>query len=248
MSDIAPLAPRGRRFDLALSCALAGFLAWADGRLWPPLPDRAGDDLGLLVLLQLLIAAWAERSWLGRLPLVLVNGLVFWRAIVWASAAMGDRESRLIVLACIAFLAAWIIGALVWRRLPVAWRERYAASKAQRVVGWGAACSLLGALVLLMLITVLRDLGPAARCGVMGALLGTGVGLGLAMRWLNGWPRALACWAILSLAWVALMTGIAVAVSPGAVTAGDWLLAFAPPLIVGAVIAAYYRIERAHGL
>lgn len=247
MNDIAQPASGIRWFHLGLSCALAAFLAWADGRLWSPAPGSVADNIGLLVVVQLLVAAWAERSRLGRLPLAVVNGVLLWQVSGWTRAMLTDGARRPMVLAFAAFLAAWVVGALVWRRLPVAWREGYAASRTQRAIGWVLASAALGGLVLLMLVTVLRDLGPVARLGVVGTLFGSGVGLALALRWSSGWRRVLVCWAILSLAWVALMTGLAVSVAPGAVSSGDWLLALAPPLIVGAVMSAYWRIDQARG-
>ena len=73
-------------------------------------------------------------------------------------------------------------------------------------------------------------------------------GLGLALWRLDGWLRIFTAWAVVSLAWAGLMTGLATGAEPGSIGVGGWLLAIVPPLIAGAVLTAYWRTYRAHGV
>ena len=68
----------------------------------------------------------------------------------------------------------------------------------------------------------------------------------LALWWLSGWRRVFTIWGAFSLTWVGLMTGLVAGATPGAVQPGGWLLAIVPPLIVGAVLTAYWRINRTY--
>jgi hypothetical protein len=248
MNDVAQSPPKILWTHLAVTCALAGFLTWADGRLWPKVQDPGSAGLWLFLGLQTLLGTWAYRFWLGRLLAALVNGVLLWRAIGWTRSAFADPERGPIALSVAALLLACIAANFVWARMPNTWKARFPTLKVERGVGGLLLAAVVGSLISLMLITVLSDLDVAGRWGVAGATLMVAVGLALALWRLNGWPRAFACWAILSLAWIGLMTSLAVSVVSGAVASEDWLLALLPPLIVGVVMGAYWRIHRSQGI
>jgi peptidoglycan/LPS O-acetylase OafA/YrhL len=88
-----------------------------------------------------------------------------------------------------------------------------------------------------------EGIDPWARVRMTALLLAMGGGLLLALWRLEGWGRAFACWAVASLTWTLLMTGLASSGSPAEIGVGGWLLAAVPPLIAGVVMLAYFRIN-----
>ncbi|MBO9557384.1 MAG: hypothetical protein J7515_02210, partial [Caulobacter sp.] len=100
-----------------------------------------------------------------------------------------------------------------------------------------------GAFIWLTIGATVEGVSLGARVGLTALFLAMGAGLVLALWRLEGWTRTFVCWAICGLAWAGIMTGLAAGASPTGIDLGSWLLALLPPLIVGAVLVAYHRIN-----
>ena len=226
---------------------VTGLLWWADGRLWPSTAAYASHSFWLVMMAQLALGSWLRKSRPGRVFAVLLDGVFFWVGAQWAWGGVADGgNGRWIVLVGGGLVLALIFASVAWDRFPAAWRARLAASRIAR--GVGACLMVATACVFLLLGMNVSSSGdePRVPWTLLAVLLVLSGGLALALWRLDGWRRALACWAIASLAWMGLMTGLATGISLGAIGIGGWLLAIAPPLIAGAVLTAYWRINRTY--
>jgi hypothetical protein len=235
---------------LAITAGVVGFLWAADGRLWPSVARYLFDNIFLIFLVQIPLDPWLEKSRWGRIPALVLNAIVVWvategLAIVYAEG--GERETFL--WSVVGLVLAWSAGSFAWSRLSDARRERLArlaASRAVRGVAAALAFTAVGLLLWFVLGAATEVAAPQARLGLTALLLTMGGGLALALWGLVGGVRALACWAIGSLTWAGLMTGLPAGGPLARMDVGGWLLAIGPPLIVGGVVFAYWRIARAY--
>ena len=246
MTDVSESRTQIRWRYLLGVAVVTGLLWWADGRLWPSMAAFAHLGFWLVMLLKTASDRWAEKSRLGRVVAAIVDGIFFWLAAEWLGPGLGDGRARPILLLGGGVVAALIVGSIVWNRLPVAWRERMVASKIARGAGAGLLVAFVGGFLWVAVgVTSVGD-NLRVEVGLVGVLLALAGGLALALWRLDGWRRALACWAIASLAWIGLMTGMATGVALDMIGTGGWLLAIVPPLIAGAVVTAYWRINKAY--
>jgi hypothetical protein len=247
MSDVSESRPRIPWRYLLGVALVAGLLWWADGRLWPSAAPYARESFWLVMIAQWVLGSWLRKSRPGRVFAVLLDGAFFWVGAQWAwgGVAHGGAK-RWIVLVGGGVILALIFASVAWDRFPTAWRARLAASRIARGVGAG--------LIVATVIGFLWVGGDVSSAGnvsqlpwtLLAVLLAFAGGLALALWRLDGWIRAAACWAIASLAWMGLMTGLAAGISLAAIGAGGWLLALVPPLIAGAVVTAYWRINKTY--
>jgi hypothetical protein len=247
MTEVAEPIAKPYRVHIVAAVIVAGLLWLADGRLWPSVADRLGGFFWLVILLQFIPSSWLSKSRLGRIVATLLLGAFFWLAAegITARAAESSGARTLILLGGGCVLAV-IVANLIWERAPDAWRARMAASRITYGVG---ACVLLmlgGGLIWTVIGATAEGVGTAARIGLTALFLAMGGGLVLALWRLDGWVRTFACWAVVGLTWAGIMTGLATGAAPGEIGFGGWLLAAVPPLIVGAVVLAYYRISKAY--
>lgn len=247
MTDAAEPIAKPFRLHIAAAVVFGGLLWLADGRLWPSVAAHAGEVFWLVMLLQLASGSWLVRSRLGRILAVLLYAAFFWLAAegLCASVAEGGRE-RSIVLVGGALILAVIAANMIWDRLPDAWRTRMAASRISYGVGSCVLLVLGGIVVWTVTGAVAEGVGLRARIGLTTLLLAMGGGLALALWRLDGWARTFVCWAICGLTWTGIMTGLASGSPPNEIGVGGWLLAGLPPLIAGAVLLAYFRINRTY--
>ncbi len=246
MTDVSePRAQIRWRYLLGVA-TVAGLLWWADGRLWPSTAAFAHLGYWPVMLIKMASERWAEKFRLGRAFAMIIDGVFFWLAAEWLGPGLGDGRARPILLLGGGVVAALIVGSIVWNRLPVAWRERVVASKIARGVGAGLLVAFVGGFLWVVVGATSAGNDLRVQAGLVGVLLALAGGLALALWRLDGWRRALACWAIASLAWIGLMTGLATGISLDTIGVGGWLLAIVPPLIAGAVVTAYWRINKAY--
>ena len=228
---------------------IVGLLWWADGRLWPSTAAYVHDSFWFVMMAQLVLGSWLRKSRFGQVFAVLLDGAFFWVGAQWAwGGAASDGARRWIVLVGGGVTLALTFVSVAWERFPAAWRARVAASRVARGAGICLIVATVGGFLWLggdisSTGNVLAGL-PWTMVAILLSLAG---GLALALWWLHGWRRVLACWAIASLTWVSLMTGLATGGFLGAVGMGGWLLAIVPPLIGGGVTTAYWRIREAYG-
>jgi hypothetical protein len=247
MTEAAEPIAKPLRFHMVAAVVVAGLLWLADGRLWPSVAGYLRDIFWLVMLLQLVTGPWLLKSRPGRLLAVLLYGGFVWvGGEVLCARAAGSSGARSLILVGGAFILVVIAANMVWDRLPHAWRARMAASRVSYGVG---ACVLLasgGGLIWTVIGAVDESVGAGARVGLTALFLAMASGLVLALWRLEGWVRAFACWVVVSLAWAGIMTGLAAGAEPARIGLGGWLLAVLPPMIVGAVLLAYYRISRVY--
>ncbi|WP_029907725.1 hypothetical protein [Caulobacter sp. UNC358MFTsu5.1] len=247
MTDTAEPIAKPYRVHMVAAVIVAGLLWLADGRLWPSVADRLGGFFWLFLLLQLVPNAWLSKSRLGRVVAVLLYGAFFWIVGEGLSAraaeSSGARNLFLLGGGCI---LAVIAANAIWDREPRAWRARMAASRITYGVGSCVLLVLGGGLIWTLIGALDPGAGASARAGLTALFLAMGGGLALALWRLEGWARTFACWTVVSLAWIGIMTGLAAGAAPSGIDLGGWLFALLPPLIVGAVLLAYYRINRAY--
>jgi hypothetical protein len=247
MTDAAEPIAKPYRVHMVAAVIVAGLLWLADGRLWPSVADRLGRFFWLFFLLQLVPNAWLLRSRLGRIVATLLYGGFFWIAGEGLSARAAESSgARNLILLGGACILAVIAANVIWDRAPQAWRARIAASRISYGVG---SCELLvlgGGVIWTVTGAVDEGVGASGRVGLTALLLAMAGGLVLGLWRLEGWARAFACWAVVGLTWMGIMTGLATGAAPAGIGLGGWLLATLPPLIVGAVLLAYYRISKAY--
>jgi hypothetical protein len=247
MTDDAEPIAKPFRLHMAATVVVAGLLWLADGRLWPSIAPYARDAFWLIMVLQLAFGSWLFKSRSGRILAVFLYGAFFWLAaeeILWRAAK--DTGARSILLAGGAFVLAVIAANVAWERLPSTWRARMAVSPMVRGVGACLLFVLTGGLLWLVIGLVSEGIDPWARVRLTALFLAMGGGLVLALWRLEGWVSAFACWAVASLGWTLVMTGLASGGSPAGVGVGGWLLAAVPPVIAGAVMLANLRINKAY--
>ena len=247
MTDDAEPIAKPFRLHMAAAVVVAGLLWLADGRLWPSIAAYARDAVWLVMLASLAFGSRLLKSRPGRLLAVFLCGVFFWLAAegIWRRVAEGGTE-RSIVLAGGAFALAIIAANVAWDRLPSAWRARMAVSPIARGVG---ACLLFiaaGGLLWVVIGAAAEGIDPWGRVRLTALFLAVSGGLVLALWRLDGWVRAFTCWAVVSLGWALLMTGLASGGSPAEVGLGGWLLAAVPPVIAGAVMLTNFRINKAY--
>jgi len=247
MTNAAEPIAKPYRIHMVAAVAVAGLLWLADGRLWPSVVDRLGGSVfWLTMILQWTLGAWLAKSRLGRVLLVFVYGVFLWLAAEAFSAlpAGGGRRSLILVIG--ALILTVLAVNLIWERAPEAWRARIAASRISYGVGSVVLLVLGGGFIWAMIGVMAEGVGPGAQIALTALFLAMGAGLVLALWRLEGWVRTFVCWAICGLTWAGIMTGLATGAEPTGIGLGGWLLATLPPLIVGAVLLAYYRINRAY--
>jgi len=246
--DVEPIA-KPFRLHLTAAVIVAGLLWLADGRLWPSIAAYARGSFWLLMLPQVAFGSWLFKSKPGRVLAVLLYGTFVWLAAeVLCSRAAEDERARSMVLAGGAFVLAVIAANWLWERLPSAWRARVAASPIARGVG---ACLLFvvsSGLLWFVIGLIAEGIDTWARVRLTALCLAMSGGLILALWRLEGGVRDFACWAVASLGWALLMTGMVSDGSLAGIGVGGWLVAAVPPLIGGAVLLAYVRINRAYGV
>lgn len=248
MTDAAEPIAKPYRVHMVAAVAVAGLLWLADGRLWPSVVDRLGGSFfWLAMVLQWTLGSWLAKSRLGRVLMVFLYGAFLWLAAegLCARAAESSGARTLILLGGGCVLAV-IAANAIWDRAPQAWRARMAASRLTYGVGSCVLLALGGGFLWTLIGAVDEGVGAGARIGLTALLLAMGGGLVLALWRLEGWARTFACWAVVGLTWMGIMTGLATGAEPSGIGLGGWLLAALPPLIVGAVLLAYYRINRAY--
>jgi hypothetical protein len=226
---------------------VVGLLWWADGRLWPSVAPYARDSFWLMMMAQLALGSWLRKFRFGRVLAVVLDGAFLWIGAQWAWGGLVDGgKGRWAMLVGGGLMLALIFASVAWDRFPAAWRARLAASRIARGVGVCLIVATVGGFLWVWVgVTSVGD-DLRVQSGLVGALLALAGGLALAAWGLDGWRRALACWAVASLTWVGLMTGLATGTGLNSVGAGGWLLALVPPLIAGAVVTAYWRINKAY--
>ena len=247
MTDDAEPIAKPFRLHLAATVVVAGLLWLADGRLWPSIAAYARDTFWLIMVLQLAFGSWLVKSRPGRILAVFLYGAFFWLAAEgMCRRAAEDSGARSIFLAGGALALAVIAASVAWDRLPSTWRARMAASPIARGVGVCLLFVLGGDLLWVVIGAVAEGIDPWARVRLTALLLAMSGGLILALWRLDGWIRDFACWAVASLTWALLMTGLVSSGSPGEIGVGGWLVAAVPPLIAGAVMLAYFRINKSY--
>ncbi|SFI94154.1 hypothetical protein [Caulobacter sp. UNC279MFTsu5.1] len=247
-NDAEPIA-KPYRLHIAATVIVAGLLWLADGRLWPSISAYAGDAFWLVMLLQLVLGSWLAKSRPGRILAVFLYGAFLWLAAEGiCRRAAESSEERSMVLAGGALALALVAASVAWDRLPSAWRARMAASPIWRRVGGCLLFGLTGGALWGVMGAITEGDAPWTRVHLTALFLAMGGGLVLVLWRLDGWVRAFACWAVASLTWVPLMTGLGLSGSPAEIGVGGWLLAVVPPLIGGAVLLANFRISRRHRL
>jgi hypothetical protein len=172
--------------------------------------------------------------------------LLWFAAEGFAAVFEAGGEGRAMALGTGGLILMLVGASLAWDRLPLAWRAQLAASKALRAVVVTLAALGVGGFLWFAVGALTEEISLRAHIGLTAMLLAVGGGLILALWRLEGWTRTVVCWTIASLAWVGLMTGLVTGVALGSIGVGGWLLAIVPPLIAGAVMLAYVRINRAH--
>lgn len=248
MTDAAEPIAKPYRIHMVAAVVLAGLLWLADGRLWPSVVAYSRDVFWLLLPLQLVLG-WLVKSRLGRIVATLLYGALFWfvgESLLARGAESG--QARALILVAGACILAAIAANLAWDRLPEAWRARMAASRISYGVGSWVLLVLGGGVIWAAIGAVDPGVGAGARIALTALFLAMAGGLVLALWRLEGWARTFACWAVVGLTWAGIMTGLATGAQPAGIGLGGWLLAALPPLIVGAVLLAYYRIGRAYRL
>lgn len=253
MTDTAEPIAKPYRLHMVAAVALGGLLWLADGRLWPSVWERfdglRGDVFWIVILLQWVVGPWLTRYRLGRIVAVFLYGALSWFvAEVLATGIAEGGQRRSIVLVAGALVLALIAANVVWDRLPEAWRARLAASRISYRIGSWVLLVLGGAFIWLTIGATAEGVSVGARVGLTALFLAMSAGLILALWRLEGGIRTLVCWAICGLTWAGIMTGIAGGASPAGIGLGSWLLALLPPVIVGAVLLAYHRINRTYGV
>lgn len=245
---VAP-EPRTRiqwRYLLGVA-VVTGLLWWADGRLWPSTAAYAHDGFWLMMMAQWVLGSWLRKSRFGRVFAVLLDGAFFWVGAQWAWGGLADGgKGRWIVLVGGGVTLALIFASVAWDRFPAAWRARLAASRIARGVGAGLLVAFVGGFLWIVVGATSAEDDLRVNAGLVGVILVLVGGLVLAFGRLDGWRRAFACWAVASLAWVGLMTGLATGAALVTISPGGWLFALVPPLIAGAVVTAYWRINKAY--
>ena len=247
MTDTPETRTRIRWRYLLGVAVVTGVLWWADGRLWPSTVAYARDSFWLVMMAQWILGSWLRKSRPGRVFAVLLDGVFFWIGAQWAWGGLPDGgKGRWAVLVGGGVMLALIFASVAWDRFPAAWRARLAGSRIARGVG---ACLMVvtvcGFLWLGMNVSSPGD-EPRVPWTLLAVLLALAGGLALALWRLDGWRRILACWAVASLAWIGPMTGLATGISLDTIGTGGWLLAIVPPLIAGAVVTAYWRINKTY--
>ncbi len=246
--DAEPIA-KPFRLHLAATVIVAGLLWLADGRLWPSVAAYAagaGNTFWLLILL-MVFGSRLRKSRPGRILAVLLYGAFFWlTAEGLCRRAAEDERARSILLVGGALVLAIIAANAAWERLPSTWRAGMTASPIARGLGACLLFVLTGVVLWIVVGVAAQGSGPWARVRLTALLLAMAGGLVLALWRLEGWTRAFACWAVASLTWVLLMTGLVSSGSPAEIGVGGWLVAAVPPLIGGAVMLAYVRINKAY--
>jgi hypothetical protein len=249
MDDAAEPIAKPFRLHIAAAVIVAGFLWFADGRLWPSIAAHARDTFWLVMLLQLVFGSWLLKSRPGRVVAVFLYGAFFWLGAegVCSRVAEGGSE-RSSVVAGGALVLAVIAASVAWDWSPVPWRARMVASPIVRGVGICLLFVMTIGFLWVLFGAVAEGGGPWARVRLTALFLALAGGLVLALWRLDGWGRDFACWAIASLTWALLMTGLASSGSLAEIGVGGWLLAAVPPLIGGVILTAYWRINRTYGV
>lgn len=230
---------------LAAVATVTGLLWLADGRLWPSTAAYARDGFWLVMMAQLILGSWLHKSRPGRVFAALLDAVFFWVGAQWAwDGVVASGPRRWIVLVGGGLVLALIFASVAWERFPVAWRARLADSRIARALAVGAIVAMVGGFLWAAIAATSIGEAPPVAWGLLAVLLAVAGGMALALWRLTGWRRVTGCWAILGLAWIGLMTGLATGVPSGAVKPGGWLLALVPPVIAGGVLAAYWRVER----
>ena len=212
-------------------------------RLWPNLFTcrQVGFFLFLaaLQLLSMLPARW-HSTWWGRAISAVTLGV--WLCVgvkAWPSMSVESRRLALLMPCGLAIVAAVAWGV---SRLPEAWRRK-ATSVAAGSIYLGATSLYFPGLAVFNFLTGkigLGDLLGQLGLFVVGvAILGAG---SLAVSRLSGWARNFTCFAIAGLVWT--VGGAALLIDAGAASdVMSWALALVPPVIAGAVLVAYWRID-----
>jgi hypothetical protein len=245
MTDDAEPIAKPFRLRLAAAVVVAGLLWLADGRLWPSIATYASEAFWLVLLVQLVFGTWLAKSRSGRILAVFLYGAFFWLVAEGVcSRASESSAARSMVLAGGALALAVVAANMAWDRLPSAWRARMVTSPISRGVGGCLVFGLVGGLLWGMIGVLDEGVDTWTRIRLTALLLAMGGGLFLALWRLDGWIRAFACWAVASLTWTLLMTGLVSGGSPAEIGVGGWLLAAVPPLIAGAMMLANFRINK----
>ena len=253
MTDTAEPIAKPYRLHMVAAVVLGGLLWWADGRLWPTvwgwLDGGQGGAFWIVLILQWVVGPWLTKSRFGRVLAVALYGVFFaFYAEIFAAGIAEGGQRRSIVLVAGALVLALIAANVVWDRLPEAWRGRLAASRISYRIGSWVLLVLGGAFIWLTIGATAEGVSVGARVGLTALFLAMSAGLILALWRLEGGIRTLVCWAICGLTWAGIMTGIAGGASPAGIGLGSWLLALLPPVIIGAVLLAYHRINRTYGV